>query len=360
MSKKRVILITGVARYWGSRLAVQLLSQPGFHVIGLDNEPPKATIKGLDFIQADIRNSLLLELFKSEGIDTLAHLAFIDSGVQSELAFDFNVMGTMKVFGAAAQAGVRKIILRSTTEIYGALPTNSAFLNENHPLKGSLQTGYIRDMVEIEAFCNGFRRQAPEVMLTVMRFPSIVGPTVDSPMTRFLKAPVAPVLLGFDPPMQFIHENDVLEAFIHTVAQDIPGTFNVAAEGVIPLGKLLALTGRFPVPIFHLFAYWTRSAAVSTRINKLMPIELDYIRYPWVADLRHMREELCFTPKYTAEEALREFAGYLRMQPYVTEAANRSFDEERLRDTIDRRNRNRLQNEGFISEPEGEEENGYE
>lgn len=356
MARKKVVLITGVASYWGSRLALQLITNNGYHIVGLDNEPPKEVIKGLDFIQADIRNSLLLELFKSEHVDTLAHMAFIESDTASELAFDFNVMGTMKVFGAATQAGVRKIILRSTTAVYGARSTNSAFLNENHPLRGSISTGHIRDMVEIEAFCNGFRRQAPELLLTVLRFPNIIGPTVNSPMVRFLKTPFTPVLLGFDPPLQFIHENDVLDALLHTIMEDIPGVYNVAAEGSIPLQKLLALTGRIPIPIFHPFAYWTRSAAMSTRINRLMPLELDFIRYSWVADLRRMHEELCFYPKYTAEEALREFAGYLRMQPYLTEKANRSFDEERLRDTIDRRNRMRMHNESFISDQEEEEE----
>jgi UDP-glucose 4-epimerase len=213
-------------------------------------------------------------------------------------------------------------------------------------------------MVEIEAFCNGFRLQAPDLLLTVLRFPNIIGPTIDSPMVRFLKAPFTPVLLGFDPPLQFIHETDVLDALMHVILKDVAGVYNVAAEGLIPLQKLLGLTGRFPMPIFHPFAYWTRSAAMSTKINKLMPIELDYIRYSCVADLRQMREELCFNPKYAAEEAIREFAGYLRMQPYITEKANRSFDQERLRDTIDRRNRSRIHNESFITDIEEEEESG--
>jgi UDP-glucose 4-epimerase len=359
MAKKKRVLITGAAHYWGSQLAAQMSSSPGFHIIGLDSEPPKETIKGLDFVQADIRNALLFELFKTEKIDTLVHLAFHESTSPSEYSFDLNVMGTMNVFGAAAEAGVRKIILRSTTAVYGAHPSNSAFLGENHPLRGSLQTGYIRDLVEIEAFCNGFRRQAPQVLLTILRFPNIIGTTVNSPMTRLLKAPVSPVLLGFAPLMQFIHENDAFQSIRHVIDQDFPGVFNVAAEDVIPLDKLLALTGRIPLPVIHLFAYWSNSVFGSARISKLMPMELDYIRYPWVADLRRMHEELGFYPKYTAEEALREFAGHMRMRPYLSESANRSYDMDRLRDTIDRRQRTRLHPDAFVSEPgDDEEEDG--
>jgi UDP-glucose 4-epimerase len=96
-------------------------------------------------------------------------------------------MGTLKVFGACALAGVRKIVLKSTMMVYGARPDNQFYLTEEHPLKGSHSYGYTRDMIEIEAFCNGFRRQAPDVQLAVLRFAQIIGPAADTPMTRFLK-----------------------------------------------------------------------------------------------------------------------------------------------------------------------------
>ncbi|RPI34196.1 MAG: NAD-dependent epimerase/dehydratase family protein [Chloroflexota bacterium] len=341
MAETKVVLVTGVAGYWGAKVAAQLVANPGFHVLGIDQEKLEQEIKGLDFIQADIRNPLLGELLKSEGVDTVCHLATIESAQPNEAAFDFNIMGTAKVFGACAQAGVKKIVTKSTTAVYGAHPTNSAFLREEHPLKGSTTYGYTRDMIEIEAFCNGFRLQVPDILLTVLRFPSIVGPTADTPMTRFLKEPLIPVLLGFDPMMQVIHEDDVTGALVNAIVNDVPGIFNVAAEGVVPLSKLIALAGKIPLPVFHLFAYWGASFLGSSKMKSLssIPIELDYIRYAWVGDIARMRDEMQFMPHYTAEEALREFAGYQRMSIYKTDSANLAYDEERLRDTIERRRR---------------------
>jgi hypothetical protein len=52
-----------------------------------------------------------------------------------------------------------------------------------------------------------------------------------------------------------------------------------------------------------------------------------------------MRQVLEFAPHYTAAEALREFAGRHRLEPYVTDGAGLTYDEERLRDTIERRRR---------------------
>ena len=141
MSERKVILITGVSGFWGAQVAAQLVANPDYIVLGVDSEPPKERIKDVDFIQADIRNPLLVELLKGEGVDTLVHLAFQETRTPNENAFDFNVMGTMNVFGCCAQAGVKKIVLRSSTAVYGALPANSAFLNEDNPLSGSPDDG---------------------------------------------------------------------------------------------------------------------------------------------------------------------------------------------------------------------------
>ena len=359
MIDKRVILVTGVAGYWGARVAARLAEQPGFHVIGLDVEPPRDTsCQDVDLIQADVRNPLLGELLASENVDTVCHLSFTDSARPSEASFEANVMGTMKVCAACAQAGVRKVVLKSSTAVYGAHPDNSAFLTEEHSLRGSQRYGYSRDMVQIETFANGFRRQEPDIALTILRFPNVVGPRVDTPMTRFLSEPWTPVLLGFDPLMQVIHEDDVVEALVHSTVDGEQGVYNVAAEGVLPLSKIMALAGKIGLPVFHPFAYWGAGLLGGTRLrlSRCVPIELDYIRYSWVADLTKMREVLCFTPHYTADEALREFAGRHRLSRYRSDSAALSYDEVRLRDTIERRRRARSRQDGVSLDEEGEED----
>src|SRR5512137_106946 len=91
MAKEQRVLITGVGGYWGSQVAARLLTLPDVSVMGLDTAPPKETIEGLDFIQADVRNPLLTDFLSEEGVDTIVHLAFLDTTHPSEAAFDFNV-----------------------------------------------------------------------------------------------------------------------------------------------------------------------------------------------------------------------------------------------------------------------------
>jgi UDP-glucose 4-epimerase len=267
----------------------------------------------------------------------------VERARHSEASFDVNVMGTMKLLGACAEARVHKVVLKSSTSVYGACPENPAFITEDHPLQGSRKYGYTRHLVEIEAFCNGFRRQVPEMILTILRFASIVGLNAETPMTRFLKQPLSPVLLGFDPLMQVIHEKDVVAALVRAIEYDKPGVFNIAADGVLPLSRLMALAAKIPVPVFHLFAYWGVDMLGSAGLSagKYAPIELDYLRYPWIADLNRMRQEFGFAPHYTAEEALREFAGEQRLRRYMPERSSLAYDEERLRDTLERRRRSR-------------------
>jgi UDP-glucose 4-epimerase len=161
-----------------------------------------------------------------------------------------------------------------------------------------------------------------------------------------LKQPFAPVLLGFDPLMQVIHEKDVIEALVYTILNDVPGVFNIAAEGVLPLSRLVALGAKMPIPVFHLFAYWTVGLIKNTSLftGRYVPIELDYLRYSLVSDLTKMHDEMGFVPSYTAEEALREFGGEQRMRRYAPDSTTLVFDEERLRDTIERRRRARETN----------------
>ncbi|MGD9146158.1 MAG: hypothetical protein PVI80_11385, partial [Anaerolineae bacterium] len=116
-----------------------------------------------------------------------------------------------------------------------------------------------------------------------------------------------------------------------------------AAKDVHPLNKVRGLAGKLPISILHPLAYW-RSKLLSRaglRSEHYMPLEPDYLRYPWVGDLARMRDELGFEPRYTAEETLREFAERNRLIRYQAGSVSLAHEEERLHDVIERRRRAR-------------------
>jgi UDP-glucose 4-epimerase len=357
MEQPRVVLVTGVTGYWGSRVAVRLVTELGLRVIGLAAEQPPDEIVGMDFVQADFRDPAFLDVLKSEQVGAVCHLDFISSTRRSESAFDSNVMGTIKLLGACVEAGVAKMVLKSSTSVYGANPRNSAFLAEDQRIRGDRRYGYNRDRVEIERFCNGFRQQSALVALSILRFPSIIGPTADTPMTRFLGAGWTPTLLGFDPMMQLIHEDDVVEALAQAVLQEWPGVYNIAAEGVLPLNKIRGLAGKPLLPVFHPFVYWGVDLLGGTgmRAAKYAPVQPDYLRYRWVADLARMRNELGFEPRHSAEDALREFAQRPRLHWTLPDDVGAAQERQRVREIVEQ---SRSAAEPPASDPSGSEKGG--
>jgi UDP-glucose 4-epimerase len=337
----KIVLITGVNDYWGSRLARRLLNESGMRIIGVDAEPPQNGIKGVDFVQADVRNPALTELFELEQVHTVCHLKFINSIKPSDAISDLNLRGTQNIMEACAAAGVKKVLLKSSLSVYGAHPNNPALLTETDSLRGSPRYGYTRHLVDIEKFCNVFRRERPEFSLTTLRFASIIGSTADTPMSRLLNHRWAPALLGFDPTLQVLHEDDALAALAHGVLYDRPGAFNIAADGPLPLSRVLALAGTIPLPILHPMAYWGLKLLGNSGadLDEYAPIEPDYLRYSWVGDVSKMRDQFGFVPGYTAEDALREFAVQCGRRRPRSPSEALTEDEERLRATIERRRR---------------------
>jgi UDP-glucose 4-epimerase len=335
MAEKRVIVVTGVAGYWGNRVAARLRDHDDVHVIGIDSETPQENVDGLDFVQADLRNPLLVDFLQEEQVETIIHLKFRETLMPSESAFEENVMGTAKLLGACGEAGVKRVILKSSLMVYGARPDNPMFLREDHPHNGPKKCGYIRDWIEIEKYAESFHDQNPDTILTILRFGHIVGPKADTPMTRFLRDEEAITLLGFDPMMQVIHEDDVVGALVHAAQGEYRGAFNVAPEKGMPLWKTLGLASKLPIPILHPLAYWS----VSLGGARLAPMPLDYLRFPCMGDMTRMRDVLQFTPQYTPEETVREFSAQQRVRKLFGKKSRELFEQDRLRDTIQRRKR---------------------
>ena len=113
-----------------------------------------------------------------------------------------------------------------------------------------LRTRFQRDVGELENYFETFSRRFPEVTVTMLRYQPSLGPRIDSPLTRYLRSPVVPVQLGFDPLLQFVHADDAVAALeAARAATACPAPVNVAGEGSISLSRLLRLAGKLPLPV---------------------------------------------------------------------------------------------------------------
>jgi UDP-glucose 4-epimerase len=311
----RRVMITGVSGYWGTRLALRLEQDPRYEaILGVDTRIPTAgQFRRTEFIGVDVKSPVILDILHAQRIDTVVHLALISS-VDKEQVLDNNVLGTRHILAACAEVGVQKLILKSSTTVYGARADNPNYLPESWPLRARPYHPYFRSYLEVERYAAEFLGQYPDVCVNLLRFPSVLGPTADTSLTRYLHERAVPTVLGFDPLYQVLHEDDVTGAMVSAVERDVRGPVNVAADGVLYLHHIIRMAGKTPWPVITPLNYPLLNTLSAL---PLMPVpHIDFLRYLWVADTTRMREELGFQPAHTAVETVQDFVQSSRLHRF--------------------------------------------
>jgi UDP-glucose 4-epimerase len=288
-------------------------------VVAIDTAAPKEKLSKTRFFRVDLTedsaDAKLAEIFARENVSTVVHLAVRHNPHRNaSAAHELHSVGTMYMLNACAAQQVKKIIVHSSTFCYGAFPNNPNFLAEDRPLRGGSHASFIRDRIDIENQMQAYQRQYPACVVTLLRPCATVGPNVDNFATRYLSRKICLTPLGFDPLMQLVHEDDVLQGFQLALEKDARGAFNIVGDGVLPLMTLLRLAGRISLPVASLLLYPTVQALWHTNVGIVPPGTVDFIRYLWVADGDKARRELGFKPRHTTREAVLAFVSAERLK----------------------------------------------
>jgi len=315
-SAGRVVLVTGVSRGLGRRFARAAAEHPNVdRVIGVDVVPPRGDVGRMSFVRADIRNPVIAKVIAKEDVDTVVHMSIIatpgPAGGRSTMK-ELNVIGTMQLLAACqAASGLAHLIVKSTTTVYGASHRDPAMFTETMEPRRTPSGGYAKDVAEIEAYVRGFARRRPDVNVTTLRCANVLGPRVESPLAEHLQLSPIPVVAGFDPRMQFLHERDLFAAIGHAIRAEQPGTYNIAGDGILTLSQVVRRLGRptLPLPPFALgpLGSLLRSAGLAEPSPELRR----FLTYGRGVDTSRMREVLGFSPTYSTPETLDEFASYV-------------------------------------------------
>ena len=311
-----VVLITGVSRHLGGRLAAQLAADPAIErVIGIDTAPPRRDdlprLGRTEFVRADIRNPLIAKVMEQAQVSTVVHAALMASSrtVGGRVPMqELNVIGTMQLLAACQKSDtVHRVVLKSTAAVYGCGPGDPAVFTEDmHPVAGA-RVGYAKDAVEAEGYLRGFGRRRPDIDLTVLRLTNIVGAGVDSALTRYLSRPVVPTPFGYDPRLQLLHDTDAVEVLRLAAVTSRPGTFNVAADGVLLLSQIIRRAGAVRVPVVTSALGPVGGLVRNTGMLDVADEDARYLTYGRVVDTTALRHDFGYAPRYTSAEALATF-----------------------------------------------------
>lgn len=222
------VLITGISGHLAGKLARRLEEDPGVeYVVGIGLEEPSADLERTEYVRADIRNPLVVKVLQTTEVDTVVHLNILatpqGAGGRPQMK-ELNVIGTMQLLGACQRAEtVAKLVMKSSTNVYGADPRDPALFTEDMTARSEPRGGYTKDAVETERYARGFARRRSDVELTLLRFANFMGPEIDTPFTRYFSFPVVPTAMGYDPRLQFVHEDDAIEVLYRSVRESHPG-----------------------------------------------------------------------------------------------------------------------------------------
>ena len=317
------VLVTGIGTFWGGRTAQVIEQDPSVEVIvGLDTRAPAVPLERTEVVRADSSYSILSRLVRATEVDTILHTHLeVDSTTTRPRALhETNVIGTMNLLAAAGAPGssVRKVVVKSSTLVYGSSNRDPYFFSEDAHRTGPARTRVERSLLEVEGYIADFADDHPDVVVSRLRFSNVLGPDLDTPLSKALRLPVAPEIFGFDPRLQFTHQDDVLGALCFIARHDVPGIFNVAGDGTLPWSDVCRIVGRRRVPITPV---GTGVAAGALRRLGIVDMPLEMLSL-----LRHGRgvdntrfKDAGYRYRYTSAGTVEDFARSLRLRSAVGE-----------------------------------------
>ncbi|MFJ6798992.1 NAD-dependent epimerase/dehydratase family protein [Streptomyces sp. NPDC091268] len=334
----KVVLVTGAARQLGGRFVRRIQRDPDVErVIAVDAVTPPHRLGSAEFVRTDIRQSAIARVLAEHAVDTVVHLAVtggssVAGGGSHSTVKETNVIGTMQLLGACQKSPtVRRLVVKSSTSVYGGTSRDPAVFTETTQAKSLPPAGFAKDAVEVEGYVRGFARRRPDVAVCVLRFANILGPFADSALAEYFSMPVMPTVLGYDPRLQFVHEDDVLDV-LRLAAREPrsgtlnSGTFNIAGDGVLLLSQCSRRLGRPTVPLLLPAVTWVGSALRAVGVTDFSPEQIRLLTHGRVVETTQMREVLGFEPMYTTTEAFADFARSRRTGLLPPERAARAVD----------------------------------
>jgi UDP-glucose 4-epimerase len=336
-AEPKVVLVTGACRFLGGYLTARLAQNSAIdRVIAVDAiMPSKDLMRRMgraEFVRADIRNPFIAKVIRNELVDTVVHAAAASyaprSGGRATLK-ELNVMGAMQLFAACQSAPtVRRVVLKSTSEVYGSNALDSVMFTEDCSARRPPRDGFARDSVDIEGYARGLGRRRPDIAVTILRLANMIGPAMDTALSRYLAGPLVPTVFGRDARLQLLHEQDALGALERATMLGKPGTFNIGASGIIMMSQAIRRSGRVGValPSIGVRALDSLVGAARGRDFNFSRDQLDYMSYGRVMDTTRMRNELGYQPKRTTIEAFDDYVRGRGLTPIIDPGWVRSVE----------------------------------
>jgi nucleoside-diphosphate-sugar epimerase len=326
------VAVTGPTGTFGYGLIPHLQADGRIaRVIGIARRPFDPSSEGwtkMTYRQGDVREPDALEEAFA-GADVVIHLAFMITGNASrETIRAINVEGTLNAFRAAAAAGAKRFVYASSVAAYGFHRDNPIGMDEDWPARPADHLFYAQEKAEIEGLLQAEADAHPELGLYLLRPPIVLGPhavgakdMLPEPLMALgrgaldliARSPVPLPAPAPDLPVQFIHEDDVGQAFVLCIlGAGPPGAYNITGDGVMTGAEVAREFGLAPIPVpAGLVQRAARAVAALPDLPFVPPATewTEALTHPSIMDAGKAKRELGWQPRYTSLDALRDTLG---------------------------------------------------
>ena len=295
------LLITGISGGQGRLLASRVSDT--FEVVGIDRVGWDGHPKNIKVYKVDVLKKKFEDVFRQEKPHAVVHLGQVRHfRTGPEHRHEVNVLGTKRLLEFSAKYEVKQLVVVSSSYVYGALPENPYFLDEDAPLNSSRTYPEMRDLVEMDTLTIAHLWKYPHMATAILRPVNTLGTHVHTSIVRYLKLGYVPTILGFNPMTQFIHEEDVTEAIALALEKKLRGVFNVTGPGEVPLKVAINESGGTAVPLPEFIARTMFGRLFQLGLFHTPTGAIDYIKYPCTVAGKRFADGTGFKPLFTLDE----------------------------------------------------------
>ncbi|HJB24202.1 MAG TPA: NAD-dependent 4,6-dehydratase LegB [Candidatus Jeotgalibaca pullicola] len=310
------VLVTGADGFIGSHLAEELVKSGekvrafayynSFNTWGWLDSLPKNILNEIDIFMGDIRDPNGVRM-AMQGIDTVYHLAALIaipfSYHSPDSYVDTNIKGTLNVLQAARDLDTRRVLVTSTSEVYGT--AQYVPIDEKHPFQG--QSPYSATKIGSDRMAESFYRSF-ETPVTIVRPFNTYGPrqsnraVIPTIITQLLAGKEEIKLGSLAPTRDFNYVKDTANGFITLAnANNVIGEeINIATQHEISIGELAEELIRQINPNAKIITDDDRLRPGKSEVNRLLGSNEKIMRLTnW-------------EPKYTFSEGLAETIEFFR------------------------------------------------
>ena len=322
------VLVTGSDGFIGSHLTETLLEMGydvrafvyynSFGTWGWLDTLPKDKKDALDVVMGDVRDpSFVMEAMK--GIDCIFHLAALIAIPYSYIApdayVDTNIKGTLNVLNAAKALGTKRVLVTSTSEVYGT--AQYVPIDEKHPYQG--QSPYSATKIGADRLAESYYRSFG-IPLTIVRPFNTYGPRQSA--RAVIPTIISQLYAGYDeiklgsltPTRDFVFCKDTARGFIELSKCDaaIGREVNIATGKEISIGKLAQTMIDIIRPSAKIVCEEQRLRPEKSEVNRLL------------GDNSLLRSLTGFVPQTPIEDGLKITAEWIKehLDSYKTDRYN--------------------------------------